>query len=603
MDGLLEGPLFMRDDENTALRGQTSAADFPISLYDRPGLALSNIMLRGDVDAATRAIFSPYTLTPSELKTFSSELLKNKKGKSHKLLKTIVDITTNPFVILGVVMSLKYPVRGGTKAIWEIGQGIKSTLSSTGAKVGMAAPGAIAARTYGGFDNLRNIRGAFQTMAGFLRTSSNRAVEMSDDFAHILEKYAAKVGHKLTDTEGLMLSAHRQGFHLAETKGAQAGFEGGSRHFVQKVHSIRRGKPLWEGLQGQMSPALRGLSDDVGNMYDKWWKFWKKNPKAFEKFQTDNNALGQYINQYFPISPRYSRIEGAALYGKLETAKDYARALNDTTKNFVASAFKRRAGLTIGRFEQLRKMEALGMNRWVDDLVSVMDKDVVRMEGLINRTWAQVAGLPSSQERATRFAQQIASGMKDWGMTSRARLGPDKAALEALKIAGHQIEAKAGDVKQFGTRVREIAEQIMHPAQYDMRPLVATQRYINTTSRTWAWHIADFTPPGTKVPMIGYGKHIMSLAEQAAPGWQGEYMKGNLIPLLRGFKPYKAMKRAIEVGGFKDNALTWLKTHPLPKKMLDSNSMNWLTRYFSDFQNLSSESVGALISGNMYLST
>ena len=207
-------------------------------------------------------------------------------------------------------------------------------------------------------------------------------MEMSDDFRGILGKYEAKVGHRLTEADGLMASAYQQGFHLAEVKGVQVGFEGGSRHFVQKVHGIMTGQPLWKNLQGQMSPALRGFADDMGNMFDKWWKSYKPDSAGFKQFQKDMAAIGQvvpgeYVKNYFPISPRYSRLEGAALYGHLKNPLDYGRAILDTTANFVSGAFKKRTGLTIGKCEQLRKMEKLGMTTWVDDLVRAIDKDVV----------------------------------------------------------------------------------------------------------------------------------------------------------------------------------------------------------------------------------
>ena len=124
MRGFIDAPgiLFGDDDEN-AIQA-LEPADFPVTLYDRPGLAMSNLLLRGDVDAATRSIFSPQSLTPAEMKTFSSYLLRG-KGKDNKLLKTILDVTTNPLVILGIIMAVKYPVRGGTKGMFNLWSGLK----------------------------------------------------------------------------------------------------------------------------------------------------------------------------------------------------------------------------------------------------------------------------------------------------------------------------------------------------------------------------------------------------------------------------------------------------------------------------------------------
>ena len=84
--------------------------DFPISVYERPMYAMSNLFMRGDVDAATRAIFQPDTLSPDEMKTITSRIL----GKNPSpLAKTVVDVATNPLVIMGLIGGfLLYPAVG-----------------------------------------------------------------------------------------------------------------------------------------------------------------------------------------------------------------------------------------------------------------------------------------------------------------------------------------------------------------------------------------------------------------------------------------------------------------------------------------------------------
>ena len=41
--------------------------EFPLTVYDRPAIAAANL-LSGNLDATTRAIFSPMTLSPEETK-------------------------------------------------------------------------------------------------------------------------------------------------------------------------------------------------------------------------------------------------------------------------------------------------------------------------------------------------------------------------------------------------------------------------------------------------------------------------------------------------------------------------------------------------------
>ena len=42
-------------------------ADFPVTVYDQPELMFGNL-LRGDVDGMTRAMISPDTLSPNQMR-------------------------------------------------------------------------------------------------------------------------------------------------------------------------------------------------------------------------------------------------------------------------------------------------------------------------------------------------------------------------------------------------------------------------------------------------------------------------------------------------------------------------------------------------------
>ena len=70
-----------------------ASADFPVTFYDRPQLMFGNL-LRGDVDGMTRAMLSPDTLSPSQMKTTQDALLKGREPSP--VMKTILDIATNP---------------------------------------------------------------------------------------------------------------------------------------------------------------------------------------------------------------------------------------------------------------------------------------------------------------------------------------------------------------------------------------------------------------------------------------------------------------------------------------------------------------------------
>ncbi len=77
---------------------------FPQSVYDRPAIAAAN-MLSGNLDATTRAIFSPMTLSPDEMKNVRQKFMADGM-ENDPIIKTAVDLATNPIVIIGLIMAL-----------------------------------------------------------------------------------------------------------------------------------------------------------------------------------------------------------------------------------------------------------------------------------------------------------------------------------------------------------------------------------------------------------------------------------------------------------------------------------------------------------------
>ena len=76
------------------------------SVFERPGLVLSNL-LRMDPEAAARAIFAPQGLAPSERRTLADEIgIGSERSLSGFAIRTL----TNPLVIAGVVLGMRYPI-------------------------------------------------------------------------------------------------------------------------------------------------------------------------------------------------------------------------------------------------------------------------------------------------------------------------------------------------------------------------------------------------------------------------------------------------------------------------------------------------------------
>jgi len=119
--------------------------DLPVSFYDRPTHALYNLLIRGNFDAATRSIFQPDTLSPVEMQTLTNRLA---GPKPNPLMKTILDVSTNPLVIAGLIGGyLLWPAAGA------------GTLAKTyaGLRVGVPESGLVGKFVGGAFSRLRHL--------------------------------------------------------------------------------------------------------------------------------------------------------------------------------------------------------------------------------------------------------------------------------------------------------------------------------------------------------------------------------------------------------------------------------------------------------------
>lgn len=97
-------------------------SQFPITAYDRPGIALANL-LKGDPRAAALGLFDPEALAPEKVtplhKRFMGNL--NQMAGTNPLLRGIMSVATDPLVILSLFLSSRFPYVGARK-MFEYGR-------------------------------------------------------------------------------------------------------------------------------------------------------------------------------------------------------------------------------------------------------------------------------------------------------------------------------------------------------------------------------------------------------------------------------------------------------------------------------------------------
>lgn len=90
-----------------------------VNLFERPDIALANA-LGGNLDGMVRAIWNPDTLAPSERQRMIYKMFGD--GGPPDALRDILGITLNPAVILGAVLTLKFPIKNSPDEMLHVAQ-------------------------------------------------------------------------------------------------------------------------------------------------------------------------------------------------------------------------------------------------------------------------------------------------------------------------------------------------------------------------------------------------------------------------------------------------------------------------------------------------
>ena len=99
--------------------------NFPLNFYDRPRIMVSNI-LKADLPASVKSLFAPDSMSPKEREDLSNRF------KDDPLISGLIDVVSNPLVIIGLVLSLRYPVlkAGQMFNFARVARGAASNLSA-----------------------------------------------------------------------------------------------------------------------------------------------------------------------------------------------------------------------------------------------------------------------------------------------------------------------------------------------------------------------------------------------------------------------------------------------------------------------------------------
>jgi len=529
-------------------------ADFPISPYDRPTLAMSNLLLRGDVDAATRAIFTPDTLSPKEMQTMRTALAGN---NPHPLVKTVLDVATNPLVILGLVGGyLLYP-SASPKALMQLYQGLR------------AAPpvGAIGRFVSSAFARLRQYPGLHDKMMGLSRDSMGFVARWGDEFR---DAYGTVPSVAKGNKAGHLMAAKLQGWDKSGSKLAK--YYG--KHGLADV-------PIVQGAQAVLTPAELGAVQKTRNVFDKLFLTeLKKDPRLYAELTAEAKSrgvtVGDYVKDYWPRHAVPNEMQRK--FARQMTSVAEASKQGPLSKNLWSFT-----GESIPDPKQLRALEGAGIRAgFTDELLGAVDNMVGKFQGKLT-TVVAAAGREKDPAKALHV-----------GIYKLLGKGPGN--KELARVASQHIYGAAARGEDMAEAVSGAAKLLKYPATYSLDYAPGVERYLSKMGPTWSWHFA-----GNGKQITGAMKQFKDTGVLAA--YDEKYINEQLLPYMSGRRTAKQMGRAVGLNEWKLRRANWLRSHPIAKKMVPDSTRKWLINRLEDYSFADSEAIGHGINHYLYLST
>ena len=572
-------------DPDTDIPYGLASADFPITFYDRPQLAFANL-LKGDVDAMTRSIFAPQTLTPHEIQSFRNALFRGKKPDP--ILKTITDMATNPFVIIGLAVGLwKFPI-GSTKPMLDLAAGLLPKAVSMGKMMSGLHPA---------INNLRSVPGMYQTLADVVSSKTKFITQQS----RAVEKFFGKAG-RISKVEGYAVAARLDGLH--KSSHGMVKMLGNEPEIIAVMGG--KGIPVAAGLKMGMRKEVQGLYGGMRGWLNGVRNTLKGTPGGETRVKDSLAKLGltygDDVKYYFPRNAQFDKYHLKAIRGT--TRPRYAKFMRKEARTGpLAKESIARTGGGISNLDQIQELESAGLvprgytnaakavfNRWGDDATREVEK-----------VWGEIRGLGLDSGRANvAFVDRMehyflkGAGKK---LDFAGRFGGKKTARDTLNaMADALTDASIKGDDFFRAELREVGRVMGTPRQYSLDVWDATKRYVNSTATTYSWH-------GT-----GAGKKINEIANK--PGiwgdqpWLESYVYDDLVPHVMGNKSWQELQRSISFSLKKAKVHQFISTHPMAGQILGTKGKDWVMKYTGDISgSLSAEGLGANISHWFHLST
>lgn len=535
--------------------------DLPISAYDRPTLMMSNLLMRGDLSGAARSLVAPDTLSPSELETFRHKIA---GPRPNPVIKTVLDVATNPLVILGLVGGyLVWPAAGG-EGLLKLYQGLKA-----------APPTGVFGKFVGGsFTRLRQYPGMYDALGQYGHDASAWVTRWHKQFS---EAYGKIPGVGDGEVVGMRMTAKAKGWDQP-------------RSILQRYWEqwgLRGDIPISPNLQGVMAKnpeqigavaKSRKVMNDLGaELYNNKEAMAAIDEAAKERGLTAGQFLENYWPEHIKLNPMQRRI---IRYMSEEDIRER------TTMGPLSRNLLRKAGEAIPDPDHLRIGEAQGFVRkgFADEMMTAVERRIQVFQ-------AELEPVVQKAMQTSNPYEAMRKGII--GLTSNE--GMDVAIADSAASSIEMARASGGNVAQA---IADAARMIKTPATYGLDYDSAVTRYLGKMGPTYSWHFA------------GNGKRMTDLLAKYAhidamkPGGPDyNYLMGQVVPLMSGQRSASMVARATSAMDWRRAKVTWLKDSDLAKKLIPEDYRKTLIQRLEDTSFLDSEAAGHAINHYLYLST
>ena len=565
----------MEDGTEPVYRG-LAGLEFPITAYDRPTLAISNLLMRGDIDAATRAILSPQTLTPEEMQTIRTKLSKGRK--KNPLLDTILDVATNPLVIIGLGLSIAYPM-GGSKAIHALGREAAKHVP----KVREWMSGLHSAQT-----NFRDVDGMWDHLAGLQRITTKFKSDYGGKLADAAVAYtkgSASMSKESDKVKRLIMGTKMSGWDVLKNPG-------GKPWLVDDMI-------LAPGLDKHIDPAMKGMAAKLRNIYNDIWKMLPKKKMAQLVREQESKGIhagipGGFEKHYHPRITTFNRFETQLLSGA-KGEKEYRTLLKKLSQDGkISGHLKKRLGYSIPHDHELALLEKAGV---IDPglrqtITTKLKQETDDITGTLYDLVAKSHDIPVGTDTAGLLTKEVLAALGGDHQKLSRILSVQGFETKASKLIADRLLSVRHNPMKLTAEIKDLATTLSQPARYSLDALETASKYIDSMASTYAWH-----GTGIKEGI----KHIVKTGN--VNNWQKAYLTEELLPLMRGLKHPKSFARSTKWMNMKHSLFEVVRDTKVGKS-LPTGTRNWMLENLSDVRgSITAESLGADITSMFYMST